>query len=199
MAASKPKYRVIDLFAGIGGMRLGFTQAGFDVVYSNDVDKSACVTYRTNFGEIDEKDIREVDPSTIPDFDILLAGFPCQPFSMIGKRDGLADPRGQLFNEVVRFLDVRNPRAFVLENVKNLIKHNKGETCKFIKSALETAGTGYAVFETILDSQNFGVPQHRERTYIVGIQNPHKEFSFPMASKEPGLKRVKDILEKKLL
>ncbi len=198
MAVSKPKYRVIDLFAGIGGMRLGFTQAGFDVVYSNDIDKSACVTYRTNFGEIDERDIQEVDPSTLPDFDILLAGFPCQPFSMIGKRDGLADPRGQLFNEVVRFLDVRNPRAFVLENVKNLIKHNKGETYKFIKSALETAGTGYTVFETILDSQNFGVPQHRERTYIVGIQNPHKEFSFPLASKEPGLKRVKDILEKKV-
>lgn len=198
VATSKPKYRAIDLFAGIGGMRLGFTQAGFDVVYSNDIDPKACITYRTNFGEIDEKDIQLVDPALLPDFDILLAGFPCQPFSMIGKRDGLADPRGQLFNEVVRFLNVRNPRAFVLENVKNLIKHNKGETYRFIKSALETAGGGYVVFETILDSQNFGVPQHRERTYIVGIHNPHRDFSFPMSSDETGFKHVNEILEKEV-
>src|SRR3989338_4382845 len=163
------KYRAIDLFAGIGGMRLGFEQAGFEIVYSNDVDKFACQTYRANFGEIDEKDIRLVDTATPPAFDVLLAGFPCQPFSMIGKRDGLSDPRGQLFNEVVRFLNVRKPRAFVLENVKNLIKHNKRETYKFIKSALENAGTGYFVSEQILDSRNFGVPQHRERIYIVGI------------------------------
>lgn len=196
--ASNPKYKVIDLFAGIGGMHLGFAQAGFETVYANDVDANACQTYRNNFGEIDERDVRNVDPTKLPDFDILLAGFPCQPFSMIGKREGLADPRGQLFNEVVRFLDVRNPRAFVLENVKNLIKHNKGETYRFIKSALENAGSGYTVYETILDSQNFGVPQHRERTYIVGIQNPHKDFSFPLRSKEPGIARVKDILEKKV-
>lgn len=195
---TKNKYKAIDLFAGIGGMRLGFETAGFNIVYSNDVDASACVTYRANFKEIDEKDIRQVDPLAIPNFDILLAGFPCQPFSMIGKRDGLADPRGQLFNEVVRFLDARNPRAFVLENVKNLIKHNKGETYRFIKAALETAGDGYTVYESILDSQNFGVPQHRERTYIVGIQNPHKEFVFPMGSNMSGLKRVRDILEKKV-
>lgn len=198
MASRASKYKVIDLFAGIGGMRLGFTQAGFDVVYSNDIDASACVTYRANFGEIDERDIRDVDPSKLPAFDILLAGFPCQPFSMIGKRDGLADPRGQLFNEIVRFLNSKNPRAFVLENVKNLVKHNKGETYRFIKSALETAGTGYTVFESILDSQNFGVPQHRERTYIVGIKDPHKDFVFPTQSKEPGIKSVDKILEKKV-
>ena len=196
--AAKPKYKVIDLFAGIGGMRLGFTQAGFQVVYSNDNDASACKTYRENFGEIDERDIRDVDAAAIPDFDILLGGFPCQPFSMIGKRDGLADPRGQLFNEIVRILDARNPRAFVLENVKNLVKHNKGETYRYIKQAVQNAGTGYMVYEAILDSQNFGVPQHRERTYIVGIKNPHKDFVFPLSAKEPGLKRVKDILEKKV-
>jgi DNA (cytosine-5)-methyltransferase 1 len=198
MATHPKKYKVIDLFAGIGGMHLGFTQAGFETVYANDVDANACQTYRDNFGEIDERDIRNVDPATIPIFDILLAGFPCQPFSMIGKRDGLADPRGQLFNEVVRFLDARNPRAFVLENVKNLIKHNKGETYHFIKSALENAGSGYTVYETILDSQNFGVPQRRERTYIVGIKNPHKDFVFPVEAKESGFRRVKDILEKKV-
>lgn len=177
-------------------MRLGFEKAGFEIVYSNDVDKYACRTYRANFGEIDERDIRSVDPFSLPEFDVLLAGFPCQPFSLIGKRDGLDDPRGQLFNEVVKFLDKRQPRAFVLENVKNLIKHNKGETYKFIKSALENAGMGYSVSEQVLDSRNFGVPQHRERIYIVGIKNPHKVFKFPERSSASGDERLKDILEK---
>lgn len=186
------------MFAGIGGMRLGFEQSGFKIVYSNDVDYYDCHTYRTNFGEIDERDIREVDAKSVPEFDVLLAGFPCQPFSMIGKRDGLDDPRGQLFNEVVRFLDVRKPRAFVLENVKNLLKHGKGETYKFIKSALENAGGGYTIFENILDSKNFGVPQHRERAYIVVIKNPHKPFPFPENSLIPGKKHLRQILEKNI-
>lgn len=177
-------------------MRLGFEKAGFEVVYSNDIDKYACETYRANFGEIDERDIRSVDPLSLPAFDVLLAGFPCQPFSLIGKRDGLDDPRGQLFNEVVKFLNVRQPRAFVLENVKNLIKHNKGETYKLVKSALKSAGKGYSVSEQILDSRNFGVPQHRERVYIVGIKNPHKAFKFPERLSASGDERLADILEK---
>jgi len=188
--------KAIDLFAGIGGMRLGFEKAGFEIVYSNDVDKYACETYRTNFGEIDERDIRLVDPLSLPAFDVLLAGFPCQPFSLIGKRDGLNDPRGQLFNEIVKFLNARQPQAFVLENVKNLTKHNKGETYRFIKSALENAGTGYSVSEQILDSRNFGVPQHRERVYIVGIKNPHESFEFPERLSASGDERLADILEK---
>ena len=177
-------------------MRLGFEQAGFKIVYSNDINPYACQTYRANFGEIDEGDIRAVDLDSIPTFDVLLAGFPCQPFSLIGKRDGLSDPRGQLFNEVVRFLDAHQPRAFVLENVKNLIKHDKGRTYAFIKSSLESAGEGYEVFESVLDSQNFGVPQHRERIYIVGIKDPHKDFSFPTKSLKSGKKHVREILEK---
>lgn len=188
------KYKAIDLFAGIGGMRLGFEKAGFDIVYSNDIDKYACITYRTNFGEIDERDIRSVNPDQLPEFDILLAGFPCQPFSMIGKRDGLQDSRGQLFNEVVRFLNARDPQAFVLENVKNLIKHNKGGTYKFIKTALENAGSGYRIFEKVLDSKNFGVPQHRERVYIVGIKDPEINFVFPGKSSLPGKEKLKEIL-----
>lgn len=195
---SEKKLRAIDLFAGIGGMRLGFEQLGFDIVYSNDIDSYACQTYRANFGEIDERDIRLVDPKSLPEFDVLLAGFPCQPFSMIGKRDGLKDPRGQLFNEVIKFLDARKPQAFVLENVKNLLKHDKGETYKFIKSALESAGGGYTVYESILDTKNFGVPQHRERVYVVGIKNPHEEFKFPKKSIRPGKTRVKEILDKKV-
>lgn len=174
---------------------MGFEKAGFEIVYSNDVDAYACQTYRANFREIDERGIREVNAVDLPDFDVLLAGFPCQPFSMIGKRDGLDDPRGQLFNEVVRFLDTRRPRAFVLENVKNLLKHKKGETYRFIKTALEKAGGGYTIFENVLDSQNFGIPQHRERVYIVGIKNPHKTFVFPNHSLKNERKIVKDILE----
>lgn len=198
IAKKSKKLKAIDLFAGIGGMRLGFEQSGFEIVYSNDVDSYACQTYRANFGEIDERDIREVDPKSLPRFDVLLAGFPCQPFSMIGKRDGLKDSRGQLFNEVVKILNVRKPRAFVLENVKNLLKHNKGETYKIIKSALESAGSGYTVYEDVLDTKNFGVPQHRERVYIVGIKSPDKEFKFPKKSLNPGKTKVKEILEKKV-
>ncbi len=177
---------------------MGFEKAGFEIVYSNDIDKYACQTYRTNFGEIDERDITTVDPFSVPEFDILLAGFPCQPFSLIGKRDGLEDPRGRLFGEVVKFLNARKPRAFVLENVKNLIKHNKGQTYQHIKFALENAGNGYTVAERILDSRNFGVPQHRERTYIVGIMNPHKEFPFPNKSSVEGKSKLSEILEKEI-
>ena len=195
---SKTKFRAIDLFAGIGGMRLGFEQGDFEIVYSNDIDPFACITYRTNFGEIDERDVRLVNLEMLPEFDVLLAGFPCQPFSMIGKRDGLDDPRGQLFNEVVKFLDVKKPRAFVLENVKNLLKHNKGATYSFIKSALQNAGGGYTVFESVLDSKNFGVPQHRERVYIVGIKEPHKDFVFPKKGWGTGGEKLSDILEKKV-
>ena len=196
--STSKKFKAIDLFAGIGGMRLGFEKAGFQIVYSNDVDKYACQTYRENFREIDERDIREVDPSSLPEFDILLAGFPCQPFSMIGKRDGLKDPRGQLFNQVVKFLDARRPRAFVLENVKNLLKHDGGQSYAFIKSALTKAGGGYTIFETILDTKNFGAPQHRERVYIVGIKNPIKEFIFPTGVKQADKMKLKDILERKV-
>ena len=192
------KLKAIDLFAGIGGMRMGFQQAGFEIVYSNDVDRYACATYRANFGEINEKDIRLVDPTTIPEFDVLLAGFPCQPFSMIGKRDGLNDPRGQLFNEVVRFLNIRRPKAFVLENVKNLLKHNRGQSYDFIKNSLQGAGNGYTVFEQVLDSKNFGIPQHRERVYIIGIHNPHKDFGFPKGDFEAKENKISNILEKKV-
>ncbi len=174
---------------------MGFEGVGFEIVYSNDIDKFACQTYRANFGEIDEKDITKVDPFSVPNFDVLLAGFPCQPFSLIGKRDGLEDPRGRLFGEVVKFLNIRKPRAFVLENVKNLVRHNKGQTYEHIKFALENAGGGYTVTEKILDSKNFGVPQHRERTYIVGIRNPHKEFIFPQKSFRLGKKKVAEILD----
>ena len=196
ISTKKCKLKAIDLFAGIGGMRLGFEQAGFEIVYSNDIDKYACYTYRENFGEIDERDIKELKSDILPNFDILLAGFPCQPFSIIGKRDGLNDPRGKLFEQIVRILNHKKPTAFVLENVKYLKCHRGGNTFKHIKKELENAGDGYGVFYDILDSKNFGVPQHRERIYIVGIKNPRKEFIFPQKGKYVRTKLLKDILEK---
>lgn len=190
------KFRAIDLFAGIGGMRLGFEKAGFEIVYSNDIDKYCCKTYAENFGEIDEGDIRSVKSSELPNFDILLAGFPCQPFSMIGKRDGLEDERGQVFFEIIRILNDRKPVAFFLENVKHLLKHSKGETFKSIKTELENAGDGYTVFYDMLNTKNFGLPQNRERIYIVGVRHSASEFMFPRYGKYARKKTLRDILEK---
>ena len=198
MLIKNKKIRAIDLFAGIGGMRIGFERSGFEIVYSNDIDKYSCQTYLANFGEIDERDIREVRAEELPNFEVLLGGFPCQPFSMIGKRDGLADPRGQLFNEIVRILNVKKPRAFVLENVKNLINHNRGETFNYIKNALENAGGGYSVFFEVLNSKNFGVPQQRERTYIVGIKSELTTFVFPQKGKYARMKTLANALENKV-
>lgn len=191
----KTTLTAVDLFAGIGGFRLGFEEAGYKIVYSNDINKYSCQTYQTNFGEIDMRDIRDVGSKELPEFDVLLAGFPCQPFSMIGKRDGLSDPRGQLFHQIVRILDDKEPEAFVLENVKNLTRHDRGETYKLIKNKLENAGKGYRVFEQILDSKDFGVPQHRERIYIVGINNFSGEFVFPTRGSQIRSKILDDILE----
>ena len=192
------KFRAIDLFAGIGGIRLAFEQAGFEIVYSNDIDKYACKTYRANFGEIDERNISLVKSTELPDFDILLAGFPCQPFSMIGKRDGLKDERGQLFFQIIRILNDKKPFAFFLENVKHLLRHNGGKTFWFIKKQLEDAGNGYTIFYKILNSKNFGLPQNRERIYIVGIERPSPEFNFPQHARYARKKTLRDILEAKV-
>src|SRR3989344_1090384 len=163
---SNAKLKAIDLFAGIGGMRIGFEKAGFDFVYSNDFDPYACETYRHNFGEIDERDIKDIDTHKIPDFDVLLGGFPCQPFSMIGKRKGLDDKRAKSFFYIIKILSVNKPRAFLLENVKHLKLYERGKVYERIKASLQWAG--YKVSEAVLDSKNFGVPQHRERLYIAG-------------------------------
>lgn len=185
------RLKAIDLFAGIGGMRLGFEKAGFDVVYSNDFNPYSCRTYRANFGDIDEKDIKDIDPDKIPDFDVLLGGFPCQPFSMIGKRKGMDDERAKSFFHIIRILNAKQPRAFVLENVKHLRLYDKGKVYERIKRNLEWLG--YTVREAILDSKDFGVPQHRERLYIVGFLDPETNFSFPSPSRKSA--RISDILE----
>lgn len=179
------------MFAGIGGMRLGFESAGFKFVYSNDFDPYACKTYRENFKEIDERDIKHVDAFNIPDFDVLLGGFPCQPFSMIGKRKGLDDERAKSFFHIIKILSAKKPRTFVLENVKHLRLYDGGKVYERIKKNLEWAG--YKVKEAILDSKNFGVPQHRERLYIVGFLDHSIDFKFPTPTPTPV--SVNSILE----
>jgi len=180
--------KAIDLFAGIGGFRLGFERKGCRMVYANDIDKYCCQTYETNFEKINCQDIRETDLDSVPNFDILLAGFPCQPFSLAGKRNGTKDKRGKLFFQVVKILNAKSPKAFVLENVKHLLHQNNGEVFKDFLNSLEWSG--YKVFYKVLNSKDFGVPQHRERLYIVGFKNPSAEFSFPISDKHVILKNI---------
>lgn len=160
--------RFIDLFAGIGGTRIGFQRAGAKCVFSSEWDKDCQKTYEANFNEIPHGDIYKIEAEDIPDFDILVGGFPCQPFSSIGKREGFNHKtQGTLFHEISRILNTKKPKSFLLENVKGLTTHDKGNTFKVILEILEK---DYWVFYKILDSSNFGVPQHRERIYIIGFR-----------------------------
>lgn len=164
--------RFIDLFAGTGGIRIGFEQAlkemGLDgeCVFTSEIDKKAQETYALNFGEMPAGDIHETRTS-IPDFDFLLAGFPCQPFSYAGKRKGFGDTRGTLFFEIEKILEEHQPRGFLLENVRGLFTHDKGRTLQTIIHSLEELG--YAVHCLLCNSSNFGVPQNRVRVYILGV------------------------------
>ncbi|MBQ9984897.1 MAG: DNA (cytosine-5-)-methyltransferase [Oscillospiraceae bacterium] len=163
--------KYIDLFAGIGGIRLGTINAlnrlgiNSECVLSSEIDKKACQTYELNFKEYPSGDIRQI--TTIPYFDLLLAGFPCQPFSYAGKRRGFGDTRGTLFFEIERLLELYRPKAFLLENVRGLKTHDGGRTFETIISKLQNLG--YGTTELILNSSNFGVPQNRVRLYILGI------------------------------
>ena len=161
--------RFIDLFSGIGGVRKGLEQAGgFRCVWSNDINKYANQIYTKNFGEAGHYsgDIKGVNPKDIPDFDLLCAGFPCQAFSSSGKRRGFADPRGTLFFEICRIIEIKKPRLLLLENVKGLIHHDGGRTLATILGWLENLGYWWEY--RVLDSQYFGVPQRRERVFIIG-------------------------------
>ncbi len=161
-------FRFIDLFAGIGGIRLGFESVGGKCVFSSEIDEDACKTYEANFGEYPSGDITKINANSIPDFDILLAGFPCQAFSIIGKKEGFANETcGTLFFEIERILKEKRPPAFMLENVKNLVSHDNGNTFKVIMSHLEALG--YHVYAKVLNALDYGVPQKRERIFIVGI------------------------------
>lgn len=190
---NKDALKVIDLFAGIGGIRLGFESAGCESVFTSEWDTPAQKTYAENFGEMPYGDITKIEPEDIPAFDILLAGFPCQPFSQAGKKLGLADTRGTLFFDIAKIVEHHRPRVVFLENVKRFKSHDGGRTFETIKDILE--GLGYQIYAKVLNAKHFGVPQNRERIYIVGFLGD-TEFSFP----EPSGKqtRLGDILEKEV-
>lgn len=182
-----------DLFVGIGGIRLAFENAGCECVFSSEIDDSARETYAANFRDIPAGDIRNVKSSDIPAFDILLAGFPCQTFSVIGKREGFSDTtRGTLFFEIERILRDKRPTAFMLENVRNLTAHDSGRTYKIIMNHLE--GLGYHVYAKILNALDFGLPQKRERIIIAGFRE-NVLFTFPSPVPECDCKKLSDILE----
>ena len=184
---SPRQFRFIDLFAGVGGMRLALEASGGTCVFSSEWDTHAQKTYEANFGEIPTGDITKIQVKDIPRFDILSAGFPCQPFSSFGKRAGFKHKtQGTLFFDVLRIIEGRKPSAFVLENVKGLVNHDQKRTMSTILGALDAAG--YEVRYSILNSADFGVPQHRERVYIVGFRRAifgvSPDFSWPIGKKK---------------
>ncbi|MCL2110245.1 DNA cytosine methyltransferase [Microgenomates group bacterium] len=218
MAKSKVKF--IDLFAGIGGFHIALHNTiGAECVFVSEWDEPARKTYEANFKKLSPKifatktplgnsldsntlfstpnfagDITKVEPKDIPDFDILCAGFPCQPFSMAGLKKGFADTRGTLFFQIAEIIKEKQPKVVWLENVKNLRNHDKGNTFKVIRGTLEKLG--YTVYDKILNAKNFGLPQNRERIYILGFRNDLdiKDFEFPNELNTPT--KVGDILEK---
>jgi DNA (cytosine-5)-methyltransferase 1 len=182
--------KFIDLFAGIGGTRLGFENHFTDCVFSSEIDHYAKITYKKNFGYEPYGDITKINELDIPNFDILLAGFPCQPFSNAGLKKGFEDIRGTLFFHIVRIAKFHQPKVIFLENVKGLKNHNRGETLRIIESSLQKIG--YKVFSKILNSKDYGVPQNRERIYIIAFLDD-VNFSFPQPLHKSS--KVGDILE----
>ena len=183
-------FNFIDLFAGIGGIRIPFEKLGGRCVFSSEWDKHARQTYTHNFGETPAGDITKISEADIPDHDILLAGFPCQPFSIIGDKHGFEDTRGTLFFDIIRILKQKQPSAFLLENVKQLLTHDKGQTFAIIREQLSRLG--YTTYHEVLNALDFGLPQKRERIFIVGFREPIA-FAFPKSI--GAYKPLSDILE----
>lgn len=183
------EFTFIDLFAGIGGMRLAFERVGGECVFSSEIDDDAIATYERNFAETPAGDIREIPCEEIPDHDVLLAGFPCPSFSIMGDKGGIEDDRGALFFEIERILADKQPHAFLLENVKHLTGIDGGEVYEFMIEQLEDAG--YQVSSKVLNALDFGLPQKRERTIIVGFKENYK-FSIP--EKNTASQALDDVL-----
>lgn len=186
-------FRFIDLFAGLGGIRIPFEEYGGECVFSSEWDKFAQVSYEENHGEKPHGDITLVEISEIPEFDLLLAGFPCQPFSNAGLKKGFDDTRGTLFFDIARILEARKPKAVFLENVKGLMSHNKGQTFKVVLRILEEFG--YSVSYKVHNAKDYGLPQNRERVYIVGLLEG-AAFDFDEPQTKPT--RLGDILQDSL-
>lgn len=185
--------RFIDLYAGIGGIRLGFQRVfkNAEFVFSSEINASACKTYESNFLVNPQNDITKTDAKDISDFDILLAGIPCQAFSMAGYKLGFDDIRGTHFFEVSRIIKKKMPKAFLIENVRNLISHDNGKTFKTMKKVIEE-DLGYTLYYEVLDAQDFGLPQKRKRVFIVGFRDKI-QFEFPKPTKKKST--IRDILE----
>lgn len=186
------KPRFIDLFAGIGGFRKGFEDAGYECVFTSEINEACQEVYENNFGDEVFGDITKIEPSEIPDFEVLLAGFPCQPFSISGKKKGFEDTRGTLFFDICRIIDEKQPKVVVLENVKHLIHHDKKRTFKTIIQTLEDLG--YNVTYKILNAKDFGLPQNRERIFIMATKNGFFRFD-KLNTKKPVY--LKDFLDTK--
>lgn len=189
-------YKCAAFFSGVGGIELGFEQAGFKTVYANELDKYAVETFRENHEvDIDHRSILDVKSEEIPDFNIMLAGFPCQAFSIAGYRKGFKDKgRGDLFFELERIFSEKQPDILFLENVKNLVGHDKGKTFQIIKDALEA--NGYHIHYKVMNAAEYGnIPQNRERIYIVCFKDKaqHERFSFP--EEIPLTTKISDMLE----
>lgn len=184
---NKYKFKFIDLFAGIGGFRLAFQSLGGKCVFSSEWDTSAKKTYEANYGDFPYGDITKIDEKEIPDHDVLCAGFPCQAFSIAGKRGGFEDTRGTLFFDVARIIKEKQPRAFFLENVKGLTSHRGGKTLEVILKTLRDDLGYYVPDPKILNAKDFGVPQNRERIFIVGFHQNEgiTEFDYPKKKNKP--------------
>lgn len=184
--------KIASFFAGVGGIELGFNH--FQTIYANEIDSRAVLTYEKNLDlKVDCKDILFVDETNIPNFDILLGGFPCQPFSIAGYQLGFNDSRGNIFFELIRIIKHKKPKILFLENVKNLVSHDKGKTFLIILDALKNLG--YFVKYQVLNAMEYGnTPQNRERIYIVGFKNKkeYEKFSFP--DPIPLTKKIQDIV-----
>jgi DNA (cytosine-5)-methyltransferase 1 len=193
------KFTFIDLFAGIGGFHLGMTNNKFQCVFASEKDQFARKTYISNFKKPGEnilgfdlnEDITKINPRNIPDFNVLCAGFPCQPFSQAGKKLGFNDTRGTLFFNIAEIIKVKQPDAFFLENVRNLYTHDNGKTFKVIKETLENLG--YSFYHKIIKASDFNCPQHRARLYMVGFKDKNIQFNFPQPVKLR--KTMSDIFE----
>jgi DNA (cytosine-5)-methyltransferase 1 len=185
-----------ELFAGIGGIGLGFKKAGFNICWANDNDAHVCVTYRHNFPNKNffKQDIEKLDPSNLPKVDIITAGFPCQPFSIAGNRKGFSDERGSLFFQVCKFIDFLKPKVIFLENVKNLVTHDNCKTFKTIQNKIQKLGY-YLKFQILNTAEYSKIPQNRERIYIVCFSKKENYYKFEFPKKVNKRKSIADLIE----